>query len=140
MAVEIIWSVPDKVLLSRWTGDITLDDVHTALDEIKVILDGADHLIHTLLDLSELGVVDSDAIYLYAQSTLATHPHRGRVAGFAPTFQSEILADLLNRLTQRELIRMFPTREAARDYLLDHDTPPPPLFGLSACQQGAGAV
>ncbi|MBI5957726.1 MAG: STAS/SEC14 domain-containing protein [Chloroflexi bacterium] len=137
MPVEMIWLVPDKILLSRWIGNITAADINIVLDEIRLILENADDYIHSLIDLADLGTIDPDAIYLYAQSALATHPHRGRIAGVNPTFESEVLADLLNRMTQRELIRMFPTREAARDFLLQNDTPPPLLsFGFDPCQHG----
>ncbi len=127
MPIEITWLVPDKIVLERWFG--TIDDNHTRImiEEMSLILDTAQAPVHTLLDLSEVGHISPSLIYLYLQSSIPRHPNRGRICGFSPTVESEILADLLNRITQRELLRLFSNREEARAYLLSHDSPPPPL-------------
>jgi len=138
MPVELTWLVPDKIMLERWVGAI--DDYHTRvmIEEMTLILDTAHAPVHTLLDLSEAGHLSPGLIYLYLQSPIPRHPNRGRMAGFSPTVESEILADLLNRLTQHDLIRLFASREEARCYLLSHDSPPPPLaHGLD---QGATSL
>jgi hypothetical protein len=127
MPIELTWLVPDKIMLERWSGAI--DDYHAGvmIEEMSLILDTAHAPVHTLLDLSEVGHISPSLIYLYLRSSLPRHPNRGRMCGFNSTVECEILADLLNRITQRELLRLFPTRDAARNYLIGHDSPPPPL-------------
>jgi hypothetical protein len=127
MPIELTWLVPDKIVLARWHGAI--DDYHAGvmIEEMCLILDTAHSLVHTLLDLSEVGHISPSMIYLYLQSPIPKHPNRGRMCGFNATVEGEILADLLNRITQHEMIRLFTNREDARNYLLGHDSPPPPL-------------
>lgn len=130
MPIELTWMIPDKILLSRWCGPI--DDYHiiVMVEEMGIILDNTRSLVHTLIDLSEVGHISPNMIILYLKSRVPFHPRRGRICGCWPTMEGEILADLLNRITQHEMIRLFPTREAALEFLITHDSPPPPLsFG-----------
>jgi hypothetical protein len=127
MPIELIWLVPDKILLSRWIGTITNDDITILMDELRVVLDNADRLVHTIIDLSESTAISPDVIYLYVQSQIPSHVNRGRIGLIGASFQSEALADLLNRISQREMVRLFSTRTAARDFLSRNDTPPPVL-------------
>lgn len=127
MPIELTWMVPDKILLSRWIGAITNNDLAILLDELRIALDNALGLIHTVIDLTETTSISPDVVYLYIQSQIPSHPRRGRIGLVGTTFQSEALADLLNRIAQRELVRLFSGRLTARDFLLHNDTPPPVL-------------
>jgi hypothetical protein len=127
MPIELTWMVPDKILLSRWIGTITNDDMAILMDELRIVLDNASGLVHTVIDLSEATSISPDVVYLYIQSQIPSHPRRGRIGLVGTTFQSEALADLLNRISQREMVRLFSGRLTARDYLLRNDTPPPML-------------
>jgi hypothetical protein len=127
MPIELIWLLPDAILLSRWSGDITEHDAYVLVDELGIILDNAPRLVHAILDLSEAGDIDDDAIYYYFGSRIPRHPHRGRVALIGASFHSQALADILNRVSQQEMFRLFDSREEARAFLLAHDTPPPDL-------------
>jgi hypothetical protein len=116
MPIELIWLLPDAILLSRWSGDITEHDACVLVDELGIIL-----------DLSEAGYIHDDAIYYYFGSRIPRHPLRGRVALIGASFHSQALADILNRVSQHEMFRLFDSREEAREFLLTHDTPPPDL-------------
>ena len=127
MPIELIWLIPNKILLSRWTGRVEVDDMRVLIEELLIIFDEAPTVIHTVLDMSNVEYISSDAFYLYLQSPAARHARRGRIGLVQPSFQATMLADLMNQLSRRELIRVFETREAARDYLMGHDSPPPTL-------------
>jgi hypothetical protein len=127
MPIELSWLLPDTILLSRWSGDIAEPDVRVLVDELGIILDNAPRLIHTIIDLSETRVVHDEAAYYYFRSRIPRHPRRGRVALVKASFHSRALADVLNRISQREMFRLFDSRDEARDFLLRHDTPPPGL-------------
>jgi hypothetical protein len=127
MPIELIWLLPDAILLSRWSGDITEHDATVLVDELGIILDNAPRVVHTILDLSEARHVDDDAIYYYFGSRIPRHPHRGRVALIRASFHGQAIAEVLNRVSQQEMFRLFDSREEAREFLLAHDTPPPDL-------------
>jgi predicted phosphohydrolase len=131
--IELTWLLPDKILLSRWTGVVSEDDMRVLVEELTIIFDAATGLIHTVIELSDVSHISTEGIYLYIQSSISHHPHRGRICMVNPTFESEVLADMTNRVFQREMVRVVETREQARDFLLGHDTPPP---NLDNCQTG----
>ncbi len=132
MPIEFSWLLPDKILLSRWSGDITEQDVRVLVDELGVILDNAPRLVHTIIDLSEVGRIHDETVYYYFNSRIPRHPRRGRVALVRASFHGRALADVLNRVSQHELFRLFESREEARDFLLRHDTTPPALTSPDA--------
>jgi hypothetical protein len=125
MPIELSWLLPDTILLSRWSGEITEHDMQVLVEELGIILDTAPRLIHTLIELSEARHIQSEAAYYYFRSRIPTHPHRGRVALVQAPFQGAALADVFNRVSGRELFRIFNTRDEAYDFLRRHDTPPP---------------
>jgi hypothetical protein len=127
MPIELSWLIPDKILLSRWMGDISGEDMRVLVEELRIVLDGADFPIHTVIDLSEARHVSSEAADVYLQSPIPTHVHRGRIGMVKSNVEGEIVATLVNRQAHREMVRMFDTRDEACAFLLDHDTPPPPL-------------
>jgi hypothetical protein len=127
MPIELSWLLPDAILLSQWSGDITEPDMCVLVDELGIILDNAPRLVHTIIDLSEAGHVHDDAVYYYFRSPIPRHPHRGRVALVGGSFHSQALSDVLNRVFQREMIRLFDSRDDARNFLLSHDSAPPAL-------------
>jgi hypothetical protein len=127
MPIELVWLIPDTILLSRWSGHITKRDVLFLVDELGIILDAAPRIVHSIVDLSDAGRIGDEAAYAYFRSRIPTHPRRGRVALVRAAFQGVALADIFNRVSNRELFRLFDTREEARDFLLHHDTVPPAL-------------
>lgn len=127
MMIELSWLLPDRILLSRWSGEITEQDMRDLVEELGIILDMAPRLIHTLIDLSETRHIQDEAAYYYFRSRITTHPHRGRIALVQAPFQGAALADVFNRVSAREMFRVFDTREEARQFLLDNDTPPPTM-------------
>jgi hypothetical protein len=127
MPIELSWLVPDAILLSHCTGDITLSDMSLLVDELRIILDNAPRLVHTIIYLSNARRINDDAVYYYFRSPIPQHPRRGRVALIGASFHSQALADVLNRVSEREMFRVFDSHDEARAFLLRHDTPPPAL-------------
>jgi hypothetical protein len=125
--IELSWLIPDKILLSRWTGDISGEDMRVLVEELGIVLDGAAFPIHTVIDLSEARHVSTEAVYVYLQSSIPRHVHRGRIGMVKSNMEGEVVADLVNRISRREMVRTFDTRAEACKFLLDHDNPPPPL-------------
>lgn len=127
MPIELSWLIPDRILLSRWTGDISTEDVRVLVEELGIALDAAAVPIHTVIDLSEARHMPTETASLYLQSRLPAHPCRGLIGIVGSTLDGEIVTDLVNWLSLRERVRTFATREEARLYLLSHDNPPLPL-------------
>jgi hypothetical protein len=127
MPIELSWMIPDKILLSRWTGDISAEDVRVLVEELGIALDTAAIPVHTVIDLSEARHLSTETARVYLHSRLPTHPCRGQIGIVRSTIEAENAADLGNRLSQHETVRTFATREEARSYLLSHDVPPPAL-------------
>lgn len=131
MSIELSWLIPDKILLSRWSGHVSTDDMRLLIEELSIILSGSGTPIHTLIDLSDVHSISPDVVAVYAGSQVPLHPRRGRIAiaGSAPGLVE--LGRRLNEGAQRELVRLFPTRAEARDFLLRNDTSPPLLTTAS---------
>jgi hypothetical protein len=125
MPIELTWLLPDTILLSRWSGEITEQNMRVLVEELGIILDAAPRLIHTLIDLSETRHIQNEAAYYYFRSRIPSHPRRGRIALVRAPFQGAALADVFNRVSAREMFRTFNTRDEACNFLLHHDTPPP---------------
>ncbi len=125
MPIELSWFIPDKILLSHWSGVVSVDDLRVLIEELSIILDEAHGLIHTVIDLSEVELISDDVVQLYAASSVARHPRRGRIGVVNPSPHAAVLGDLINRNAKREMIQFFDTQTAARDYLLSHNEPPP---------------
>jgi len=132
MPIELVWLIPDSILLSHWSGTVSVDDVCVLIEELSIILDEAPGLVHTVIDLSEVTTITDEVVRLYGSSRPANHPRRGRIGIVNPSKQAAALSVLLNRGTRREMIRFFDTQTAARDYLLSHNEPPPPISDSSA--------
>ena len=125
MPIELSWLIPDKILLSHWSGMVSVADLRVLIEELSIILDEAPGLIHTVIDLSEVRAISDEVVQLYATSSPARHPRRGRIGVVSPSPEAAALGDLINRSAQREMIRFFETQTAARDFLLSHNEPPP---------------
>lgn len=127
MPIELTWMIPDQILFSRWSEDVSPGDMHVLVEELGIILDAADRTIRTLIDLTDVRTIHSDVLPIYLQSSIPRHPRRGWIA-LAGTLEGiQALVERLNKNTGREMVRLFATRAEARDYLLSHDTPPPAL-------------
>lgn len=127
MPIEFTWLLPDKILLSRWYGTVTAEDMRILSDELQVVFEHTTSLIHSIIDLYDLDDVADDIVTAYFKGAAATHPRRGRIAAVQIPARYRALAERANQLAGREILRAFETRSDARDYLLANDTPPPPL-------------
>ena len=138
MPIELTWLLPDKILLSRWTGEVSEDDMRVVIEETRIILEAANGLIHTVVELVDVNHISTDGVYLFIESNIPKHPNHGRICVVNPTFESEVLADMTNRVFQLDMLRLFDSQEEARDFLLAHDNPPPALDTnrLPSCQAG----
>ncbi len=131
MPIELSWLIPNKILLSRWSGDVSADDMRLLVEELGIILPDSSAPIHTLIDLSDAHSVAPDVVAVYAGSPVALHPNRGRIAIAGEVPGMVELGRRLNESAQRELVHLCATRAEARDFLLRNDTPPPPLVSTS---------
>lgn len=127
MPIEFLWMIPNKILLSRWYDDVTVEDAIVLTDELAVVFEEADTLIHTVIDMREITEMDPDFLKAYFASPASAHPRRGRVAIVQPPDHLLPLVARANQMAGRDLVRVFETRSAAREFLAAHDSPPPPL-------------
>jgi hypothetical protein len=122
MPIEILWLQPDKILLSQWTGVISVEDTQILVEELLVILNAARNPVHTIIDLTATKEVLIDALRVYFNSPAPRHPNRGRLALLrSDEFESEDMNQLIDLLLPLGLFRVFSDRYAARDYLLEFD-------------------
>ncbi|WP_119068028.1 hypothetical protein [Aggregatilinea lenta] len=126
MPIELMWLIPDQILLSRWTDDVGPADMQVLVEELGIILDAADRAVHSLLDLTEVRTIQPAVLPTYLQSPIPTHPHRGRLAIASTRDDIATLIEELNRRAGSEAAREFATRAEAREYLLSFEEPPAP--------------
>lgn len=128
MPVELTWMQPDKILLAQWIGAVSDEDVRVLFEELRIIFDHSDMPVHLIIDLNDVTDLSPDAPYIFLQSALPAHSQRGRIGLVGSRLRAQVMADLVNRVLALEMMRLFKNRSLARDFLLQHDTPPPRLL------------
>lgn len=91
----------DNVFLSRWTGTLTNEDLRVGFSNIARVLNEQHHTIHVLFDLVECQEMPFNAPYLALKSGFMTHHHIGKVAIVGSNVRARILADIVEKVTQR---------------------------------------
>jgi len=128
MPVELTWMQPDKILLTRWISAVGDDDVRVLFEELRIILDHAETPVHLIIDLSDVTELSPDTPYIFLQSAIPAHSQRGRIGLVGSRLHAQVMADLVNRVLAHEMMRLFRDRTLARDFMLEHDSPPPKLI------------
>ncbi len=128
MPVELTWMQPEKILLARWVGVVSDEDVRVLFEELRIILDHSDTPVHLIIDLSDVADMSPDAPYIFLQSAIPAHNQRGRIGLVGSRLRAQVMADLVNRVLDHEMMRLFKDRTLARDFILQHDSAPPQLL------------
>ncbi|GEM_PF-4580038 len=129
MPIEIRWLVPNHILISRWYGVVTHQDMLFLIEDLENILDNAPRPIHTLLDMNEAEGYEESIVELYINSPIPYHSNRGTLALAHAPERFLPLVERLNSLAGRTLIYLFDDYQSARQFLLSggaSDTQAPP--------------
>lgn len=54
MPFKVAWYVENRVILTRYTGVITVDDIHLQMNQTKELIHQGTPLIHSIIDLSQI--------------------------------------------------------------------------------------
>lgn len=83
MTARIAWYTPDRVLLIRFQGDVTTDELMQINRQITGYLDSADaQLVHLIIDQRDIGSVPGNVMSLTRTMTFIQHPRLGWVLRF----------------------------------------------------------
>lgn len=124
MPIEIRWLRPNHILISRWYGQVTCQDMLILTEELMRILDNAQGLVHTLLDMSEAESYEEGMAELYVNSPVAQHANRGRLAVVCMPQNLWPMVEKANRLAGRTILPLFDDYQMAQQFLLSNEAPP----------------
>lgn len=54
MPFKVAWYVENRVILTRYTGVITVEDIHLQMSQTKELIHQGTPLIHSIIDLSQI--------------------------------------------------------------------------------------
>ena len=118
MPIEIRWLKPNHILISRWYGKVTCQDMTVLVEELGRILQNAPRPIHTLLDMREAEGYEKGVVELYFNSPVPTHPNRGTLAVVnAPPPLLSMIEDA-NRIAGYKVVYTFNDYQSAQQFLL----------------------
>ena len=124
MPIEIRWLKPNHILISRWYGRVTRQDMIVLIEELQRILQNAPRPIHTLLDMSGTESYEEGVVELYIESPVPKHPHRGVLALVHAPAHLMPLVEKANHLAGRTIVYLFDDYQSAQKFLLSDETPP----------------
>ncbi|HLV34728.1 MAG TPA: hypothetical protein VKY59_06440 [Spirillospora sp.] len=119
MPIEVEWFVPRRVILQRFYGEITLEDIRQSDELIEPLMAEGIPLIHTIIDASE---VESHPSMKDIQNAATNTKYEGegwRVLVGAGAIARFIGSIILQLMGQR--YRMYDTLEEAVAFLHDQD-------------------
>ena len=121
MPIEIRWLRPNHILISRWYGRVTCQDMIILVEELQRILQNAPRPIHTLLDMSGTESYEEGVVELYIESPVPKHPRRGMLALVRAPAHFMPLVEKANTLAGRTIIHIFDDYQSAQQFLLSDD-------------------
>ena len=111
------WLSP-SIFVTKWESPLSSEELRLAFGAIYDALEESENGAHVMFDLTQSGMIPFNAPYLALKSGFMTHPHAGRVAVVGMNIRAEILADIVVKVTRRDIL-FFPTYDKAREYLQD---------------------
>lgn len=119
MAVEFSWLIPNRVILQRFYGDVTLEDIRESDRVLPAFVAEGIPLVHTLTDVRDI-TSHPNLKEIHGTASMATYEGEGwRVLVGAQGIARFIGSVLFQLMGQR--YRMFDTMEEGLQFIIDHD-------------------
>ena len=122
MPIEVRWLRPNHILISRWYGKITRQDIVVLVEELERIFQNAPRPVHTLIDMREAESYEKGVVELYFDSPVPTHPNRGTLAVVNAPLPLLSLIEEANRLAGYTVVHLFDDYQSAQQFLLSDGT------------------
>ncbi len=119
MPIEFSWLIPNRVILQRFYGDVTLDDIRESDRVMPTFMDEGVPLIHTLMDATEI-TSHPNLKEIHSTASMKIYEGEGwRVLVGAPGIARFIGSVVFQLMGQR--YRMFDTLDEGVRFICEHD-------------------
>jgi hypothetical protein len=114
------WLIEDQVIISHIVGDISLDEIKRASEEISALIDTGTEKVHLFVDVKALGRFPFDLIGLRKTAVYLQNPKLGYIAVYGASRMAGNFAQMLISLSgvQARFVRDY---AEALNYLAQHD-------------------
>ena len=106
----------EGIYLSRWTRPVNIDDLRLSFQTITRVIGEQPPPVHLIFDLVDSGALPSNTPYVALKSGFMTHANIGKVLVIGNNVRAQMLADMVMKVTQREII-FFDTYKEAMAFL-----------------------
>jgi hypothetical protein len=118
MATRIAWYTQNRVLLMRFQGDVSADELSQINRQITQHLDESDaQLVHLILDQRDIGGVPGNIMTLTRTMTFIQHPRLGWVLRFGEIHPTVRFMSAVVMQAASVRFRNFHTLEEALQFL-----------------------
>ena len=121
MPIDVNWYVPDRVIMMRSHGDLTIEEAKAANKKILEFLDLGKPLIHTLVDQLDMGNFPISLRDNKDALSAIKHPNVGWTVVYGnPNKIADFISGMIARMG-RLRYRKFTSKEEAIAFLADQD-------------------
>ena len=123
------WYLEGRIIYVHYIGDVTLEDLDASSRDELALLDGVDHPVHILLDVTEQTSRTTDLVRVRdSLRQVLLHPNKGWTLMFGPiTPRDEHIHGIITHLYHVHF-RAFDTRQEALAFLAEADESLGPLL------------
>jgi hypothetical protein len=121
MAYEISWLVENRLMYIKYVGDMTVEDLELAIQEMQALLDVGEAPIHTISDNRFLGQFPTSLSTL--KKLMTPHP---KAIGWSVLIQentaTRFIGEMLTRFSGQHQVKSFARLRDALTFLERNDT------------------
>lgn len=111
------WITQD-IFMTEWHAPLDGEELRGSFDAIRSALEEKTTTVHILFDLTQAGAIPLNSPYIALRSKFMVHERIGKVAVVGMDIRAEILADMVVKVTHRDIV-FFSTYNQAMEYLND---------------------
>ncbi|PJF39728.1 MAG: hypothetical protein CUN54_07910 [Phototrophicales bacterium] len=120
MTLHISWHTPNRIVLERFSGDVTYDDIRQADRGGRELIGAGDAPVHILVDLRDVARFPTNILKISQQVEHRNHPDLGWAVIISNHGMIQFIVRLVTEFAGNR-IRMFTTMDEALDFLLAMD-------------------
>lgn len=125
MPVELSWLLPDHILLAKYSGNVSPEDIHSQYETgLQMSEAHPEHLVHLIVEIAEVKSFPSQ-LKAYKGSYGEKSKNAGWVIIIGKNRLMHFISSVIGQLMHLSFAYMT-TREEALQYILERDRTIPP--------------